>query len=141
MIDSCADRDAAPRDKTADLQIIYDGACPFCSTYARLIRLRESVGKVELLDARQHPNLATHLSTQGVDLNQTMVVRYGDQTYAGADAIQMLSLLSSGSGTANRLLAHIFRDEKRARRLYPWLRAGRNLTLRLLGRDRLSRSD
>ncbi len=125
----------------ADLQIIYDGDCPFCSAYARFVRLRETVGKVELLDARQHPGLVNDLRTQGVDLNQTMVVRYGGRSYAGADAIQLLSLLSAGSGPANRLLAHIFRDENRARRFYPWLRGGRNLTLRLLGRRRLGGPD
>ena len=32
--------------------IIYDGQCPFCSRYVRLVRLRDSLGQVELVDAR-----------------------------------------------------------------------------------------
>jgi len=55
--------------------------------------------------------------------------------------MHLLSMLSSDSGWTNRLLARIFRDGERARRFYPWLRAGRNLTLRLLGRKKLNGSE
>jgi len=130
--------DAAAARKGDGLQIIYDGDCPFCSAYIRLVRLREAVGGVELVDARAHPDLVRDFQARGVDLNETMVVRYAGQLYAGADAIHLLSVLSSESGRANRFLARIFRNDRRARHLYPWLRAGRNLTLKLLGRKRLN---
>jgi predicted DCC family thiol-disulfide oxidoreductase YuxK len=130
--------DAAAPETDDGLQIIYDGDCPFCSAYIRLVRLREAVGGVELVDARAHPDLVRDFQARGVDLNETMVVRYAGQLYAGADAIHLLSVLSSRSGRANRFLARIFCSARRARHLYPWLRAGRNLTLRLLGREKLN---
>ncbi len=141
MTDLSANNVNAATGEGADLQIIYDGDCPFCSAYIRLVRLRGAVGEVELLDARKQPDIVEDLQAEGIDLNETMVVRYGGETYAGAAAMHLLSMLSSDSGWTNRLLARIFRDGERARRFYPWLRAGRNLTLRLLGRKKLNGSE
>ncbi len=43
----------------ADLFIVYDGECPFCSRYVALQRLRESIGKVSMVNARDHlPDVA-----------------------------------------------------------------------------------
>lgn len=119
------------------VRIIYDGECPFCNSYVRLVRLREAAGHVDLIDARARPDLTRAFLRDGIDLNQTMVVQYGGQSYAGAEAVQILSLLSSGTGMMNCMMAGILRDRRRARVLYPILRAGRNVTLRLLGRSKL----
>ena len=36
--------------------IVYDGECPFCTQYVKLMRLRETVGIVKPLNAREdHP--------------------------------------------------------------------------------------
>lgn len=128
----------APRSAScAGVRIIYDGECPFCRAYVSLVRLREAAGPVELIDARRHPVVAYDLHRNGIDLNDTMAVQYGGRTYAGAEAVQMLSLLSSGTGPVNRIMAGMLRDRRRARLFYPVLRTGRNLTLRLLGRTKL----
>jgi len=132
---------SVPTDEQAGVRIIYDGECPFCSAYVRLVRLREAAGHVDLVDARAHPDLTRDFLREGIDLNQTMVVQYGGQTYAGAEAVQILSLLSSGTGLMNRMTAGILSDRRRARLLYPVLRAGRNMTLRLLGRSKLQVGD
>jgi len=34
------------------MKIIYDGHCPFCHEYVRLVRIRKVVGSVELIDLR-----------------------------------------------------------------------------------------
>jgi hypothetical protein len=47
-------------------------------------------------------------------------------------------LLSSRSGLFNKLNALIFHSPTVSRLLYPLLRAGRNLTLRLLGHRKLT---
>lgn len=117
--------------------IIYDGECPFCSTYVKFMRLRESVGKVELLDAREGGAVVDSVRQLGYDLNEGMIFYYGGQYYYGADAVQMLSMLSGSRGWLNRLNASIFRSPARASMLYPFLRAGRNATLQLLGRSKI----
>ncbi|MFT5932039.1 MAG: putative DCC family thiol-disulfide oxidoreductase YuxK, partial [Hyphomonas sp.] len=36
--------------------IVYDGDCPFCSEYVKLLRLRDAIGPVSLVNAREdHP--------------------------------------------------------------------------------------
>ncbi len=35
------------------LSILYDGQCPFCRRYTDLLRLRQSVGEVRLVDLRR----------------------------------------------------------------------------------------
>lgn len=121
------------RSSDSGTAIVYDGDCPFCSGYARLVRLRESAGKVTLVNARNGGPEVEEVRSKGFDLNEGMVMKYRGQWYHGDDCIHMLSLLSDGSGTANRLVARLFRSPRRARILYPWLRAGRNLTLKLRG--------
>jgi predicted DCC family thiol-disulfide oxidoreductase YuxK len=125
-----------PLEQT-DLAIIYDGECPFCSAYVRLVRLQQAVGPVTLIDARRHPQIVATLRQEGIDLDDTMAVTYGGAVYAGAEAVELLSLFSSEAGLINRLMARLLRDKDRARRYYPLLRAGRNLTLKLLRRKRL----
>jgi len=122
------------RQPSASLRIIYDGECPVCSAYVRLVRLGKAAGSVAITDARQSPEVVKSLRARGIDVNDTMVVEYGGETYTGPRAVELLSLLSSKSGVLNRLLARLLRDRRRANLIYPWLRRGRNLLLRLLGR-------
>jgi predicted DCC family thiol-disulfide oxidoreductase YuxK len=121
-------------DGSEPFWIAYDGECPFCSVYVRLTRLRASAGPLELIDARSgHPAL-DEIRQAGLDINQGMVVRHQGRLYHGADAMHVMSLLSTRSSFFNGIMALMFTNERVARVLYPVLRAGRNLTLRLMGR-------
>lgn len=117
--------------------LIYDGECPFCSSYVRYVRLQESIGTLTLIDARQGGDLVNSILETGLDLNEGMVLKYQDRLYHGADCINMLALMSTRSGLFNKLNALIFRSRLVSRLLYPVLRAGRNLTLKILRRRRL----
>lgn len=121
----------------AALTLIYDGECPVCSSYVQFVRLRESVGTVKLINARDGGPEVERLQAAGFDLDEGMVLLYNDRIYHGSDCIHMLAMLSTNSGWFNRLNAAIFRSERASRLLYPVLRAGRNLLLRLLGRKRI----
>ena len=54
-----------------------------------------------------------------------------------ADGLNLLALLSTGSGVLNRINAAVFRSTAASKLLYPALRLGRNLTLRALGRRKI----
>ena len=116
------------------LTIIYDGDCPFCSSYVTLLRIRQNVGSVDLLDARKFPELVSELTNRGFRLDEGMIVIYENRMYFAADAMHVLSMLSTGSGFFNKLVAVAFRNPSRAAVIYPPLRACRNLTLKILGR-------
>ena len=118
--------------------IVYDGECPFCSRYVAVVRLRDSVGPVRLVNAREPDPIVDELRRAGYDLDEGMVLRYGGRTYHGADCIMMLAMLSTPVGPFNRVNAAIFRSPTASRLLYPVLRAGRNAVLRLLGRTRIA---
>ena len=116
------------------LVIIYDGDCPFCTAYVTLVRLRETVGEVELVNARSDdPRVATLLA-EGVDLDEGMAVLWQGRRHVGAEAVHLLALLSGQGGGLNRLQRRLFRSPRAARRIYPWLVRGRRLWLRLAGR-------
>ncbi len=113
--------------------VIYDGDCPFCSSYVSLIGLRK-LTDVDLIDARSDHPILRATEIQALDLNAGMVVKVGQAVHHGADAMHVLSMLSTGSGFISRLALRAFASPTRSRLLYPYLRAGRNLTLRILGR-------
>ncbi len=116
------------------LTILYDGECPFCSAYVRMLRLREVVDAVELVDARSgDPRVAEALAA-GLDLDDGMVVLWQGARHYGADAVHLLAVLSGDGGPFNRLQRHLFRGPRMARALYPWLVRARRLWLRLAGR-------
>jgi predicted DCC family thiol-disulfide oxidoreductase YuxK len=119
----------------ADMVVIYDGQCVFCSAYVRLLRLREAVGRVELMDGRSNGIADLVARELGLDLNEGMLVLYQSRSYYGSEAMNILSLLTTRSGALNRAIAALFRSPTLARLLYPVMRLGRRVTLALLGRS------
>ena len=118
--------------------IIYDGQCPFCSRYVEFVRLRDSLGRVELVDARDGGPIVDEAVSAGLDLDDGVVLKLGDRLYHGDECIHMLALLSTRSGAFNRINGAIFSSRRASRLLHPLLRAGRNATLRLLGRSKMN---
>lgn len=114
--------------------IVYDGECPFCSQYVKLVKLREAIGPVTLVNARDDHPAVRYLQEQGVDLNQEMALIMKGEHYTGPECMHRLALMSTDAGFFNALAARIFSNRGTAKTLYPALRAGRNLTLRLMGR-------
>jgi predicted DCC family thiol-disulfide oxidoreductase YuxK len=118
--------------------LVYDGECPFCSAYVKLVRLRETVGKIRLIDARNGGPEVEQIRAAGLDLDEGMVLWLDGRMHHGDAAIHALALLTTPSGAFNRATRWVFRSEARSRLLYPFLRTGRNAALRLLGRSRLN---
>lgn len=117
--------------------IVYDGQCPFCSRYVQLVRLRETLGQVRLIDARKGGPEVEEVRRAGLDLDEGMVLKWDGRLYHGAECINMLALLSTPSSGFNRVNAALFRSPTASRLLYPVLRAGRNAVLRMLGRSKI----
>ena len=122
----------------AHLILIYDGDCPFCSRYVKHVRLRDIVGRLEYVNARDGGPVVAEAVGKGFDLNEGMLVIMDGVYHHGADAVWALGLLSSPVSAFNRLNARMFRSRTISRFLYPALRFGRNMTIRLLGKPRLT---
>ena len=130
---------AAALGEKAKAWLYYDGDCPFCSAYVKYARFREAVGPVQLVNIREHQGDLDD-RVLGFDLDEGMLLRLGDSYYHGDDCIHMLAVLSSRMTLFSRVNAAVFSSPRRSRALYPILRAGRNLTLALLGRRKLGPS-
>lgn len=138
----CADASGAPAATRPDFDpditwIVYDGECPFCSQYVQLVRLRESIGKVKLQNAREDHPVVRFVRAKGIDLNQEMAMVKGEDVLAGPDVIHRLALLSTGSGFFNGLMSKMFASKGLTRFMYPIMRTGRNTTLFLMGRKKI----
>jgi predicted DCC family thiol-disulfide oxidoreductase YuxK len=122
--------------------VVYDGDCPFCANYVRLMALQRQTGTVELVDARSADPRVAPLWREGYDLNEGMAVIFGQKVYYGSDAMALISAISGERcGPLGRMLSALLRDPARARSLYPYFKAGRRLTLKLLGRKGLLPAD
>ena len=124
----------------SNVVIIYDGECPFCKKYTQLLRLRTSSGNVRLINARSDDPQVEEVLRRGYDLDQGMIVTIDGQFYHGAQAMHVLAMLSSHSGWLNRFNYYVFRSKRVSFILYPLLRGGRNLALRILGHKQINHS-
>jgi predicted DCC family thiol-disulfide oxidoreductase YuxK len=118
--------------------VVYDGDCPLCNSYVRMTRLREAVGRPTLVNARERPELVKALAESGTNLDEGMAVYYQGRTYVGSEAVNLLALLTSSANLANRVAAMVLGQPRLARALYPLLRAGRSLLLKLKNRPLLT---
>ena len=113
--------------------LIYDRQCPLCDSYCRWVRIRDSIGQLKLIDARQDSDAMKQITDEGLDIDQGMVLKMDDTLYYGTDAIHVLAMISSRSNLFNRFNYFIFRSKILSRILYPLLRYCRKLLLRALG--------
>lgn len=113
--------------------VVYDVQCPFCRNYCKLVRLRKTVGSIELIDARKPSLIMNEINAARLDIDKGMVVKIGDDMFYGADAIHKLALLSTRSDIFNRCAYWIFKSKIMTAVLYPFLRGCRNVALRLMG--------
>ncbi|WP_421847190.1 DCC1-like thiol-disulfide oxidoreductase family protein [Marinomonas sp.] len=118
--------------------LIYDKECPTCHFYCQIVRIRQSVGELVLIDAREHPEVLQEITDQGLDIDQGMVLKMDGQLYYGSDAIHLLALLSGRSGVFNRLNYWLFSSPKVSAFLYPILRYCRNVLLKILGKTKIN---
>jgi predicted DCC family thiol-disulfide oxidoreductase YuxK len=111
-----------------NIRIYYDGACPFCNSYVRLLQIRTSFS-VELIDAREYPLVARRFAAEGMSLNTGVAVEIDSARYHGAAAIQFLALIDAPGNTFNWINYHLFRYRWLAKCFYPVMRFARSLIL------------
>ncbi len=121
-----------------DVLLVYDKECPLCNAYCQVVRIRETVGNLRIVDARESSQVMEEITKMGLDIDQGMVLKMDDQIYYGTDAIHALALISSRSGVFNRFNYWIFKSKAASRILYPLMREGRNLLLKILRKTKIN---
>ena len=117
------------------INIYYDGHCPFCKSYVKLQRLRESY-LVNLIDLRESPQKVLEFTEIGYDLDEGMVVEIEEKAYCGSEAVYMMSLFQDNS-ILGSLWRAIFFNKTLTSIFYPVLVFFRNSTLFILGRSKI----
>ena len=118
--------------------LVYDKECPACNNYCQYVRLRETVGELHIVNARDNHAIMQEITAAGLDIDQGMVLKVGGKLYYGAEAIHRLALLSTRSGIFNRINFWLFKSARVSAVLYPILRSCRNLLLKLLGKSKIN---
>jgi len=126
------------RVKTKKIILVYDKQCPLCDQYCQLVQIRKTVGELVILDAREESEAMAEITAAGLDIDQGMVLLMNDQLYYGADAVHALALIGSRSGLFNRLNYWMFRSKVASKVLYPVMRSGRNLLLKILRKTKIN---
>ncbi len=133
------DVDRASQPAQDELTLIYDGKCPVCTAYSCGVDIDSaSASSVRIVDARGADALINLATATGLNFDEGMVVSYRGKFYHGADALHVLATLTPAQGVWNRINRFLFGSRAVSRFLYPMLRSGRNLLLRLLGRKKIN---
>lgn len=127
-------------DKLTDKKVllVYDQECPLCNAYCQFVRIKETVGELTLVDARESTEVLQQITAMGLDIDQGMVLKLNDQIYYGSDAIHALALISSPTGIFNRFNYYLFRSKRVSYWFYPLLRSCRNILLKILGKTKIN---
>ena len=121
--------DAAPG--SAAPLLVFDGGCPFCRHFAELSELRAGIPGLRIRDGRTDHALRRALAARGYHLHSGAMVLDQERVLHGADAIAWLCGRMRPSAALLQLLAPLFADRGRSRRLYPGLLLLRRLALAL----------
>jgi len=124
--------------KREEVLLVYDRECPACNAYCQVVKIRESVGNLRIVDARENSEVLNEITAKGLDIDQGVVLKMGDQLYYGSDAIHTLALIGSRSGILNRINYWVFRSKTMSSILYPFLRFLRNFLLKILGKSKIN---
>ena len=127
----------ATQDKQID--IVYDGQCPFCNNYVHLLRLKAMFEKVNIHNARElNEDIANEIAQLNLNLDEGMAVKYQSKWYYASDAMHLLAAISEPKGLFNTLNHYSLKHRGVARFVYPIFKAIRNFTLRLMGRKKIN---
>ena len=121
-----------------EVLLVYDRECPVCNAYCQIVRIRKSVGQLRIVDSRENSGVMDEITSRGLDIDQGMVLKMGEQLYYGSDAMNALALIGSRSGIFNRINYWVFKSKTTSAVLYPVMRFCRNLLLKILGKTKIN---
>lgn len=121
------------------IYFVYDGQCPICQMGADLYKIRQSVGKLKTVDARTEENhpVMQEVNKAELNLDEGMVIKYNGKLYQGEGALNIMAKLGADAGWFNHINNTLYKSKIFARFSYPFMKAARNLALKLKGVDKI----
>lgn len=121
-----------------EVWLVYDGECPICKPTANALKIRDAVGVLHLVNAREPHPILEELRNANLNLDEGMVVKFKNTLYFGADAQHVLAMIGTNNGWFNRINVILFRSKFAAKLIYPILRCTRNIALKIKGISKLN---
>tara|TARA_Y100001968_G_C18912730_1_gene506015 strand:+ start:77 stop:478 length:402 start_codon:yes stop_codon:yes gene_type:complete len=120
---------------TENTLFIYDGECPFCNNFAKLLELRKILPSLQILDGRENLEKLTELYKKGYDLNKGAILINNGEIKHGADAISWIcSQIKDPNDSLLEILRIIFTSNNRSRIMFPFLLWARRILLTVKGK-------
>lgn len=121
-----------------EILLVYDRECPVCLAYSRLAKIREELGDLKIINARENSEVMKEITSLGHDIDQGMVLKMGEKLFYGNDALHALALISSRSGLFNRINHMMFKSKNASAIFYPILKFFRNTLLKILNKIKIN---
>lgn len=86
-----------------EILLVYDRRCPVCDHYCPSVTIRPSEGRLKQVDARQGGDIMAQITAKRLDIDQGMVLKVDGNLYYGAEAIHVLTQLSTRSDLFNKM--------------------------------------
>ena len=119
-----------------NVEIYYDGDCPFCTYFVILSKLKKKY-KVSIKNLRIFPDKVKEFKKKSYDVNEGMVVIFENKIYHGHEAVYIITKLSDKRYFSSILYKILFPNMLITNIFYPFLRLFRNITLKILRRKKI----
>ena len=119
-------------EEKSGVWFVYDGDCPICTYAAEALRIKQELGPLHLLDAREATGdpLIDEINRRGLDLDEGMVIYVHGQFHHGKNALKFMAQYGSSKNVFMSTLKSLFWSDNLSRLVYPWMRGARNWLLR-----------
>lgn len=112
--------------------LVYDHDCPVCRGYCTRLAPRDDRTEIALVNARDDKSLMPELTERGLDIDEGMVLKVGNDIFYGSEAAWRLTAYTRRSGMTGWIDRIFFPTRRISRVMYPFGKAVRNIILRLL---------
>ena len=116
---------------------IYDGECPFCNHFAKLLELKSGIPEIAIVNGRENISQIIDLYKKGFDLDKGAILLKGNDILHGAKAINWIcSQIQDPSDELLKILSLTFSSNKRTEIIFHLLVSARRFFLAIKGVSR-----
>jgi predicted DCC family thiol-disulfide oxidoreductase YuxK len=118
--------------------LVYDHDCPVCRGYCTRLSPRDDRTEIALVNARTDDSLMPEITDRGLDIDEGMVLKVGDDIFYGSEAAWRLTEYTRRRGFTGWIDRLFFPTRRAAQVMYPLGKAIRGAILRLLHIPRIN---